>query len=138
MTPRSRGTVLQAAFPTSKADPLGKMPLTKFVAANRFLEPAALKKAKRINYSSALRLLRLVSARLSLHSFRRGAVSYLSRHFSLDKVARLTGHLTTEARDSRGIRVYAPPSPRSRAARGQMRMAALLWNETVRKGRLKK
>lgn len=137
---RVYGGLVRADFPHSKADPLGTMPRTVFVRKNPFFKTKALKAARLISYALALRLLRRVCARMSLHSFRRGAVSELSVLVSLRRAARLTGHRSGAMRDERGIRVYAPPRPDSQASRELINLSGRLWAkvaEALRKQRAK-
>lgn len=70
---------------------------------------------------------------LTLHSFRRSAVTLLARRFRLEAVAALTGHRTATSASTRTIRKYAAHSSRSRLSRQQRAMAEFLWEGVRRK-----
>lgn len=97
----------------SKTDQIGEG-LTKFLDSRMWNLWTHLVPSGRLKVSNqrVYRWVKHSDRRLSNHSFRRGAATFLAtRGFSNLLIARLSGHTTVETRAERGIRSYVEPRP---------------------------
>jgi hypothetical protein len=116
--------ILLLRFLRSKSDQFGERKLTKYLRLYNE-EAAWVRRAltESIPYAEALRMLKRHCPGLSMHSFRRGAVSHLIATGSWEReVVTLTCH----ADGPKSVSRYIAPTPLSEAAMTQQRLSARL------------
>lgn len=98
-----------------KSDPLGKFPHRKWVPY-RSEHDVILYEPTKVSYRALLHWIKQREPLLSCHSFRKGAVQELQRHFQPQCIALLTWHHSPQD-VCRGMLPYAVATPRARNSR---------------------
>lgn len=125
-------TIVRVDLPTFKSDRFGKRSFAKTIYVPTLLTLEDIRQLLQCppEYWALLHAVKSIYPQLSVHSFRRGAVTTLAQKFQGQEILLLTGHsISCEARE---IRRYTEPAPNTTEAMAQEKMAQFLVQQVCK------
>lgn len=114
-------------LPSSKSD-LHEVGFTKFIHHHQ-AKNFKLTTLPQVPYRTALNDIKSITPTLSLHSFRRGAATYLaSKGYNMRKIVHLTGHQTPQTKSMQILSRYIVPHRKQRIPRIQIELSGCLMH----------